>query len=169
MIPLPAPPCAPRRPGEILKEALDACPELTQGVAAQRLRLSRPHLNEVLNRKEKRITPEVALRLSRFFSTSAEFWLYAQADWDLHRARGSRRVMRVVHQVQPWEGAIPASLAAAGALAVPAAAEAEEEGVDAAAERRIPDVIPREQVARRLRERLRGTAARGETRRAMSA
>ena len=46
-------------------------------------------LREIV-RGERAITPDTALRLSRYFATSAEFWLTMQANYDLALARKQR-------------------------------------------------------------------------------
>ena len=97
------PAAEPRRPGQLLKEEfIDRDAALTQGRVALGMGVSRPHLNDLLNKREKRVTAEMALRLARFFGTRAESWLYAQADWDLHLARTNRRLTAQVERIIPW-------------------------------------------------------------------
>jgi antitoxin HigA-1 len=36
---------------------------------------------------EQSVTPEMALKLAKAFNTSAEFWMHAQENYDLARAR----------------------------------------------------------------------------------
>lgn len=71
-------------PGEVLLEEFLKPLGLWQVEAAQ-LGISANRLNEVVLGK-RRITPDTALRLSRFLKTSPQFWMRLQADWDLHRA-----------------------------------------------------------------------------------
>jgi addiction module HigA family antidote len=49
---------------------------------AERLGVSRQTVNEIL-RERRSITPGMALRLSRLFGNTAEFWLNAQRAFDL--------------------------------------------------------------------------------------
>ena len=58
---------------------------LTQTELAQRLGVSYPRLNEVVNGRRS-VTPDTALRLARVLGMSAEFWLGLQQDWDLWHA-----------------------------------------------------------------------------------
>lgn len=76
-------------PGEMLLHEFLEPLGLRQSEVAQRLGVSANRLNEVV-RGKRRITPDTAIRLSRFLATSPEFWIRLQADWDLHRA--ARRV-----------------------------------------------------------------------------
>ena len=43
-------------------------------------------ISDIINRK-RAVTPDTALRLARYFRTSAEFWLGMQATCDLEIAR----------------------------------------------------------------------------------
>jgi len=72
-------------PGEMLLEEFLKPLGLRQAEAAARLGISANRLNEVVLGK-RRITADTALRLSRMLSTSPQFWMRLQADWDLHRA-----------------------------------------------------------------------------------
>ncbi len=72
----------PIHPGEMLRE--DFLPEygLTVSNLAEALGVSRQTINELL-RERRGVSPEMALRLSRFFGNSPEFWLNAQRAVDL--------------------------------------------------------------------------------------
>ena len=72
----------PTHPGEMLRE--DFMPDygLTVSVIASALGVSRQTVNELL-RERRSITPVMALRLSRLFGNSSEFWLSAQDSRDL--------------------------------------------------------------------------------------
>jgi addiction module HigA family antidote len=62
----------------------DFMPEygLTVAGLADAVRVSRQSINELL-RARRAVSPEMALRLSRLFGNSAEFWLNAQRAVDL--------------------------------------------------------------------------------------
>ena len=84
----------PPHPGEILK---DLCLEplgLTISEAAKALDVSRKTLSAILNRRAG-ITPEIALRLSIAFDTTAESWLMQQIQYDLWRAEQRKKKLRV--------------------------------------------------------------------------
>lgn len=72
----------PTHPGEMLRE--DFMPDygLTTASMAAALRVSRQTVNELL-RERRAITPIMALRLSRLFANSPDFWLNAQHSRDL--------------------------------------------------------------------------------------
>jgi addiction module HigA family antidote len=78
----------PTHPGEMLRE--DYLPDygLTVAGLAGSLDVSRQTVNELL-RERRSLSPEMALRLSRLFGNSAEFWLNAQRAVDLWEAEQS--------------------------------------------------------------------------------
>lgn len=82
----------PTHPGELLRE--DFLPDygLTIAGLAKALGVSRQSVNELL-RERRALSPEMALRLSRLFGNSPEFWLNAQRAvdlWDAEKAIRSR-------------------------------------------------------------------------------
>ncbi|MBW1795422.1 MAG: HigA family addiction module antidote protein [Deltaproteobacteria bacterium] len=76
----------PTHPGEMLRE--DFMPDfgLTTRTLAKTLRVSRQTVNELLHER-RAITPAMALRLSRLFGNTPEFWLNAQRAVDLWKTR----------------------------------------------------------------------------------
>ena len=62
--------------------------------AARALGVSRKTLSSILNGRAG-ISPEMAVRLSIAFDTSAESWLNQQTQYDLWRAEKGRKSLRV--------------------------------------------------------------------------
>jgi addiction module HigA family antidote len=92
----------PRHPGRILVEDyLSRLPGVTQAAVADGLGMSRPRLNELVN-GVRGVTPDTALRLAKGFGTTAEFWMSAQAAWDLYEAGRSRQRMREIERIEGW-------------------------------------------------------------------
>jgi antitoxin HigA-1 len=58
---------------------------LSANALAIALGVPAPRINDIA-RERRGITADTALRLSRYFGTSAEFWMGLQADYDLHNA-----------------------------------------------------------------------------------
>ena len=71
----------PIHPGRILKRELVAR-ELSANRLAISLRVPSGRISDILNGKRS-ISPETALRLARYFGTSATFWVNLQARYDL--------------------------------------------------------------------------------------
>jgi len=78
----------PTHPGEMLRTELLEPLKITQTELAERIGVSFPRVNEVVNGK-RGVTPDTALRLSRLFRTTPEFWLNGQRNWDLWHAMRS--------------------------------------------------------------------------------
>src|SRR5277367_1086695 len=76
----------PIHPGEILREEFMKPRSLSQNALARALNVPPRRINEIVLEK-RRITADTALRLARFFGTSAEMWTGLQADYDLRLAR----------------------------------------------------------------------------------
>ena len=72
----------PVHPGEVLLEEFLKPMDLSQNRLALDIRVPARRINEIVHGK-RRITPDTALRLARFFDMSAEFWLGLQMDYDL--------------------------------------------------------------------------------------
>jgi addiction module HigA family antidote len=84
----------PPHPGEILKGLCLDPLQLTVTEAAKALGVSRKTLSAILNRRAG-ISPEMAIRLSMAFATTAESWLNQQVQYDLWRAERKRKKLRV--------------------------------------------------------------------------
>ncbi|MDX6530585.1 MAG: antitoxin HigA [Blastocatellia bacterium] len=84
----------PPHPGEVLKELCLDPLGLSVSEAAKALDVSRKTLSSILNRRSS-ITPEMALRLSIAFNTTAESWLMQQVQYDLWRAEQRKKKLRV--------------------------------------------------------------------------
>ena len=93
---------APVHPGEILREEFMQPLGLSQTRLGRDLGVSPRRINEIVHGKRS-VTADTALRLSRYFGTSAEFWLGLQADYDLDTAsdRLADRIKREVKVFSP--------------------------------------------------------------------
>ncbi len=78
----------PIHPGEMLREDFMQEFGLSVSRLAEALCVSRQSVNELV-RERRAVSPEMALRLSRLFGNSAEFWLNAQRAVDLWDAEQS--------------------------------------------------------------------------------
>jgi len=87
---------------EMLRE--DFLPDygLTVSTFAKALEVSRQTVNELL-RERRSVSPEMALRLSRLFGNTAEFWLNVQRTVDLWEA--SRTIKEKIKQISPLSAA----------------------------------------------------------------
>ena len=91
---------APIHPGEVLRTVLDDA-ALNAHQTALSLRIPANRLTAILNGK-RAITADTALRLARFFGTSAEMWMTLQARYELHTAEDALSV-RIASEVRPFQ------------------------------------------------------------------
>lgn len=92
----------PTHPGEMLLEEF----LVPMGLSAEDLAIS---INvpvakiEAVISGQQGVTPELALRLAKFFAMSADFWLTLQLRWDLYRAQQSEA--EALAQIHPYQTA----------------------------------------------------------------
>ena len=92
----------PTHPGEMLREDFMPDYDLKTASMAKALGVSRQTINEIL-RERRAISPAMALRLSRLFRNSPEFWLNAQHSWDLWDSE--QRYSKELSQIRPLNAA----------------------------------------------------------------
>lgn len=85
-------------PGEILNEDFLLPLGVSQYRLAQAVAVPPRRINEIVHGK-RAISADTALRLSRFFGTSAEFWINLQAQYDLRQAEKSLK--QVMDKIEP--------------------------------------------------------------------
>jgi len=73
-------------PGEVLSEEFLSPLGISVNALALALRVPATRIGAIV-KSERSVTADTALRLSRFFGTSAEFWMNLQAMHDLTKAR----------------------------------------------------------------------------------
>src|SRR5882672_9176059 len=87
-------------PGEVLREEFMKPLGLSANALALALRVPATRIGDILREEKPRaVSADTAIRLARYFGTSAEFWLNLQSAHDLSRAllaRGSA-IEREVH------------------------------------------------------------------------
>ena len=89
---------APVHPGEILREDLMKPLGLSSNALALALRVPVTRVNDIV-RGKRAITADTAMRLARYFDSTAEFWLGLQAQYDLRIA--AENESRIRSEVQP--------------------------------------------------------------------
>lgn len=79
---------APVHPGEVLREEFLKPYGLSAHALAMRLQVPAPRIHDIV-RKRRAVTVDTALRLGKFFGTSAEFWTGLQTQFDMAVARNT--------------------------------------------------------------------------------
>ena len=85
-------------PGVVLLEEFLKPLEISQNKLAMDIHVPATRIGEIVHGR-RAVTPETALRLARYFGTSAEFWLNMQQGYDLSKARiqEEEQIVREVH------------------------------------------------------------------------
>jgi addiction module HigA family antidote len=85
-------------PGEILREEFLKPMAMSAYALAKRLRVPPPRINDIILER-RGITTDTALRLSRFFGTTEQFWLNLQDAYDIGRVKAE--LAAELEQIQP--------------------------------------------------------------------
>jgi len=91
----------PIHPGEILREEYLEPLGMSANALAGALRLTAARINEIV-REKRGITPDTALRLSRYFGTTPEFWLNLQMTYELRKTIETEGKL-IMETIQPLE------------------------------------------------------------------
>src|SRR5690606_19305116 len=76
----------PIHPGEILREEYLEPLEMSVNALSKALNVPATRMNEVV-RENRGVSADTALRLARYFGTSARFWLNLQTEFELRQAQ----------------------------------------------------------------------------------
>ena len=76
----------PTHPGEMLLEEFLTPMGISQRDLASGIHVPYQRVNELVNQR-RGVTPSTALRLSRYFGTTPDFWMNLQLRWDLYQAQ----------------------------------------------------------------------------------
>ena len=90
----------PIHPGEALRGVLDEA-GLSANAAALALHVPANRLTEIISGR-RAISADTAMRLGRYFGTSAKLWMNMQAQYDLEIAE-DRLFQRIATEVQPYK------------------------------------------------------------------
>lgn len=88
-------------PGEILQEEFLIPLEVSAYRLAKETFLPQTRISEII-KGNRRITADTALRFSKFFGTSAKFWLGLQDDYDLEEEKNQKE--KELNSIKPMEG-----------------------------------------------------------------
>ena len=80
-------------PGEIIREEYLKPLGMSANALATALRVSAPRINDIV-REKRAISVDTALRLARYFDTTAQFWLNLQTSYDLKVAQKNVEIIQ---------------------------------------------------------------------------
>ena len=90
----------PLHPGILVKDALIDNTNLSITEAAALLGVTRTTLSRLLN-GHAAISPEMAIRLSKFFKTSVDSWMNLQVQYDIWLAQKKQNTFVLNHLMKP--------------------------------------------------------------------
>jgi addiction module HigA family antidote len=93
----------PVHPGEVLLEEFLKPLGMSQYRLAKEISVPPRRINDIVHRRRS-ITADTALRLARFFRTSAELWMNLQAGYDLD-VESRKLKSRLAREVSIWKDA----------------------------------------------------------------
>ncbi|MCC5913363.1 MAG: HigA family addiction module antidote protein [Balneolaceae bacterium] len=88
-------------PGEVLKMEFLKPMDISAYRLAKETFIPQTRISEII-RGKRRITADTALRFSKFFGTSAKFWLGLQDDYDLEEE--TREKEKELNEIKPIDG-----------------------------------------------------------------
>ena len=103
---IPTPNRVTTHPGEVLNEEFLVPLGMSVNALAMALRVPATRIGAIV-KGERSVTADTALRLARYFGTSAEMWAGLQADYDLCRARHEKD-KEIERDVEPLAALHPA-------------------------------------------------------------
>jgi antitoxin HigA-1 len=91
-------------PGEILKEEFLRPLEISGYALAKSIKVPAQTVNDIVLRK-RGVSAEMAVRLSKFFGTTPEFWMNLQAAYELANVRNNKKLSQQVEKINPHRAA----------------------------------------------------------------
>jgi addiction module HigA family antidote len=93
----------PIHPGEIIKEEYLKPLSMSVSALAVALRVPASRINDVV-RQKRGVSIDTALRLARYFNTTAQFWMNLQISYDLKIAR--QNMTKIENEIIPLQTAV---------------------------------------------------------------
>ncbi len=89
-------------PGEVLREEFLKPMNMSVYELAKRLHVPVPRMNDIVLEK-RGVTADTAIRLSRFFGTTEQFWLNLQSAYEVSLVKADRAAE--IEQIEPLKSA----------------------------------------------------------------
>ena len=96
---------APVHPGEVLQEEFLRELGISQNKLARDLNIPPQRVNQIILKKRS-VSVDTALRLSRYFGTTPNFWLQLQEMYELDMAKKMHAVEKISKEVVPLESRV---------------------------------------------------------------
>ena len=92
----------PTHPGEMVLEEFLKPMGLTQKDLADAIHVPYQRVNDITNGR-RGVSPGTAIRLSKFFGTSVDFWINIQTRWDIYFAEQAEK--KLLDTIKPYSRA----------------------------------------------------------------
>ncbi|MEI7606799.1 MAG: HigA family addiction module antitoxin [Rhodospirillaceae bacterium] len=86
-------------PGEVLREEFMIPLGLSANALAIELRVPATRIGDIVNER-RGVSADTALRLSRYFGTTPQFWLNLQQSYDLSKV-AAEQGEKIIHDIRP--------------------------------------------------------------------
>ncbi|MBB2494493.1 HigA family addiction module antitoxin [Aquipseudomonas ullengensis] len=93
----------PIHPGEVLREEFLEPLDIAPAALARALHVSAPTVNDIV-RERRGVTADMAIRLGRYFDTSAQFWMNLQTEYALATTYAEAG-KAIEHEIEPLRAA----------------------------------------------------------------
>ncbi|AFU68151.1 addiction module antidote transcriptional regulator, HigA family [Psychroflexus torquis ATCC 700755] len=88
-------------PGVLIKDELDAIPDLNQRILAKELDVQPSFLNEIIKGKRP-VTADIAILLEKILGISADYWMKFQSQYEIDKARVKQKNIKKVRNIELW-------------------------------------------------------------------
>lgn len=88
-------------PGVLIKDELDAIPDLNQRKLAKELGVQPSFLNEIIKGKRP-VTADIAILLEKILGISADYWMKFQSQYEIDKARVKQKNIKKVRNIELW-------------------------------------------------------------------
>jgi len=88
-------------PGVLIKDELDATPDLNQRILAKELGVQPSFLNEIIKGKRP-VTADIAILLETILGISADYWMKFQSQYEIDKARLKQKNIKKVRNIELW-------------------------------------------------------------------
>lgn len=88
-------------PGILIKDELDAIPDLNQRILAKELGVQPSFLNEIIKGKRP-VTADIAILLEKILGVSADYWMKFQSQYEVDKARVKEKNIKKIKNIEFW-------------------------------------------------------------------
>lgn len=88
-------------PGVLIKDEIEATPDLNQRILAKELGVKPSFLNEIIKGKRP-VTADIAILLEKVLGISADYWMKFQSQYEIDKARVKEKNIKKVKNIELW-------------------------------------------------------------------